>query len=249
MTYSAFEQFEIIRVIPIHPFGNLDISITNSTIFMGLAVGVFYFLYISNIKTGFLVPERWQSVLEIVYQNVYNIIKDNLGKEGNKFFPFIFTLFMFIAIMNMFGIVPYAFSVTSHMVITFGISLSIFLGCVILGLINFRSQFFAMFIPSGSPLGMAPFLVLVELISFVSRALSLGLRLAANITAGHLLLAIISGFAWTMLISGGFTSIAALFPIAILTFITVLEMAVALIQAYVFTLLTAIYINDAIHLH
>jgi len=249
MTYSAFEQFEIIRLIPIHPFGNLDISITNSTLFMALAVGVFYFLYISNIKTGFLVPERWQSVLEIVYQNVYNIIKDNLGKEGNKFFPFIFTLFMFIAIMNMFGVVPYAFSVTSHMVITFGLSLSIFLGCVILGLINFRSQFFAMFMPNGSPLGMAPFLVIVEIISFVARALSLGLRLAANITAGHLLLAIISGFAWTMLIAGGFTSVAAIFPIAILIFVTILEMAVALIQAYVFTLLTAIYINDAIHLH
>ena len=249
MTYSAFEQFEIIRLIPIHPFGNLDISITNSTLFMALAVGVFYFLYISNIKTGFLVPERWQSVLEIVYQNVYNIIKDNLGKEGNKFFPFIFTLFMFIAIMNMFGVVPYAFSVTSHMVITFGLSLSIFLGCVILGLINFRSQFFAMFMPNGSPLGMAPFLVIVEIISFVARALSLGLRLAANITAGHLLLAIISGFAWTMLIAVGFTSVAAIFPIAILIFVTILEMAVALIQAYVFTLLTAIYINDAIHLH
>jgi F-type H+-transporting ATPase subunit a len=102
---------------------------------------------------------------------------------------------MFIAIMNMFGVVPYTFSVTSHMVVTFGLSLSIFLGCVILGLINFRSQFFAMFMPNGSPLGMAPFLVVVEIISFVARALSLGLRLAANITAGHLLLAIISGFA------------------------------------------------------
>ena len=249
MTYSAFEQFEIIRLIPIHPFGNLDISITNSTLFMALAVGVFYFLYISNIKTGFLVPERWQSVLEIVYQNVYNIIKDNLGKEGNKFFPFIFTLFMFIAIMNMFGVVPYAFSVTSHMVITFGLSLSIFLGCVILGLINFRSQFFAMFMPNGSPLGMAPFLVIVEIISFVARALSLGLRLAANITAGHLLLAIISGFAWTMLAAGGILSVVHVLPLIVIFAIVGLELSIAFLQAYVFTVLLCIYLNDAISLH
>jgi ATP synthase subunit 6 len=123
------------------------------------------------------------------------MVKDNIGSSGNHFFPFIFTLFVFIALMNVFGVFPYTFAPTAHIIVTFGLSLSIFIGCTILGLINFRSDFFAMFMPAGSPLVLAPFLVIIEFVSYLAKAISLGVRLAANITAGHLLFSILSGFA------------------------------------------------------
>lgn len=249
MVFSAFEQFEIIRIIPIHLFGNFDISITNSTIFMGIALAFFYFLHVSNIENGLLIPGRWQSVIEIIYENIHNVVKDNIGSEGSKFFPLIFTIFVFIAIMNVFGIIPYTFTPTAHIVVTFGMSLSIFLAVTIIGLVNYRSDFFSMFMPAGSPLGLAPFLVIIEFVSYTAKAISLGVRLAANLTAGHLLFAILSGFTWTMLTAGGVLAIASIFPMLIVLFITVLEIAVAVIQAYVFCLLTTIYINDSIHLH
>lgn len=249
MTFSVFEQFEIIRIFPLHLFGNFDISITNSTIFMLVAVGFYYFLFKTNVENGLLVPGRWQSVLEIVYETIHGVIKDNIGNSGAHYFPFIFTLFLFLALMNMFGIVPYTFTPTAHVAVTFGMSLSIFLGVTILGFVKHKSDFLSMFMPAGSPLGLAPFLVIIEFVSHTAKAVSLGVRLAANIIAGHLLFSILSGFTWTMLTTGGLLAVASIFPMLIILFITVLEMAVALIQAYVFCLLTTIYINDSIHLH
>lgn len=249
MTYSVFDQFEIIRLIPIHPFGNLDISITNSTLFMGLAFIFFVFLYNTNVKNGHLVPGRWQSVMEIVYETILDMVNSNIGSSGKRFFPFILTLFVFIALMNLFGIVPYTFAPTAHIVITFGLSLSIFLGCTLLGMVNHRLDYFSMFMPSGSPLILAPFLVIIEFVSHTAKAISLGVRLCSNITAGHLLFSILSGFTWKMLLSGGLIAVASVFPFMIVVFITVLEIGVAIIQAYVFSLLTSIYISEAEHLH
>lgn len=249
MANSHFDQFEIIRLVPIHPIGNLDISITNSTIFMLIAVGTFYGLM--KIEKGYLVPTRWQSIIEIVYETIHSMVKENIGTSENKtrFFPFIFVLFVFLALMNMFGLVPYTFTPTSHIIVTFGLSLSIFLACTIIGLQTHKLNYFAMFMPAGSPLWLAPFLVIIEFVSHCAKAISLGVRLAANITAGHLLFAILSGFTWNMLTAGGILSILSLFPFFIVLFITILEMAVAVIQAYVFCLLTTIYINDSINLH
>lgn len=246
---SFFDQFELIRIIPIHPFGNLDISFTNSSLFIVIAAAFFWFVYNTNVSEGKLVPGRYQSVVEICYTTVYGMVKDNMAREGYRFFPFIFTLFMLIAIMNLFGLIPYTFTPTTHIVITFGLSLSIFIGCVGLGLVNHKIEYFSMFMPNGAPLALGPFLVIIEIVSHFNKALSLGLRLAANITAGHLLFAILSSFAWQMITAGGLVTVAAAFPILIGLFITVLEMAVALIQAYVFCLLTVIYINESIHLH
>ena len=149
----------------------------------------------------------------------------------------------------MVGIVPYTFSPTAHLVITFSLSLSIWLGCTILGLKNYRSDFFSMFMPAGSPLALAPFLVLIELVSYVAKAITLGVRLAANITAGHLLFAILAGFTWKLFIAAGFIKLISIFPMLIVIFITILEAAVAIIQAYVFSLLTTSYLNDTVHLH
>lgn len=248
MTFNAFEQFEIIKLIPFSPFG-LDLSLTNSSLFMLLALAFFYFLYYTNIKNGFITPTRWQSVMEIFYDVMYDICKENIGARAGPFFPFIFSLFVFIVILNVFGIIPYTFSPTSHMVVTFGLSLSIFIGVTLLGMVNYGSYYFSMFMPAGSPLMLAPFMIVIELVSHLAKAVSLGIRLAANITAGHVLFAILSGFVWTMITAGGILTIASIFPLLIILFITIMEMAVAFIQAYVFSLLTAIYISESEDLH
>lgn len=156
---------------------------------------------------------------------------------------------MNLAIMNIIGIVPYTFTPTAHIVIGLGMSVSILIGVTILGIENYGSNYVAMMMPGGSPMVLAPFLVMIELISQLAKGVSLGVRLAANITAGHLLFAILSGFAYTMLTAGGIVTVLSVFPIMVVVFITVLEMAVALIQAYVFSILTTIYINDSVHLH
>ena len=155
MAYSAFDQFEIIRIIPLHLFGNLDISITNSTIFMFIALIYLIVLYsVSGIKEGSLVPSRWQSVMEIIYETVFGVVEDNIGKdkESQAYFPWILTVFMFIVLMNLFGIIPYTFSPTAHIAVTFGLSLSIFIGVTLLGMVNHGSNYFSMFMPAGSPL-------------------------------------------------------------------------------------------------
>ncbi len=247
MINSTFEQFEIFRLIPIHPFGNLDLSFTNSSLFLIIALFLINSLINNNIKN--LVPGRWQSVIEILYENILAMVKENIGNAGLRYFPFIFSLFLLIAVLNIVGIVPYTFTPTAHIVVTFGMSLSIWIACTILGLINFHSNFFAMFMPAGSPMALAPFLVIIELISYSAKALTLGVRLAANLTAGHLLFAILAGFTWKMLITGGLVSLLSIFPMLIVLFITILEIAVALIQAYVFCLLTTTFLNDAVHLH
>ena len=248
--YSYFDQFEIIRLLSIHPFGNLDISITNSTLFMLLGTGYFAFIYQTNIENGLIIPGRYQTLVETWYESFHDLIKDNIGVEGMRFFPFILTLFFFLAMMNLFGLVPYVFTPTSHVAVTFGLSISIFIGANLMGFVNHKLNFLSMFMPNGAPLEMSWFLVLIEFISHVAKGIILGLRLGANIMAGHLLLAIISSFAWQMLTSGIFAiTLLGFVPLFIGFFITVLEMAVAVIQAYVFCLLTVIYLSEAIHLH
>lgn len=249
MINSTFEQFEIVRLIPIHPFGNLDLSITNSTLFLVIAIILINGLINNNVKKGYIIPGRWQTIVELIYETVYNMVKDNIGSAGSKFFPLIFTLFVLIATLNIVGIVPYTFTPTAHIVLTFGMSFSIWLACTILGFKNYGLDYFSMFMPSGSPVALAPFLVIIELVSYVAKAITLGVRLAANLTAGHLLFAILAGFTWKMLIAGGLVSLLSIFPMLIVIFITVLEIAVALIQAYVFSLLTTTFLNDTVHLH
>lgn len=248
MAFNAFEQFQIIRLIPLSLAG-IDFSITNSSLFMIFALLFFYFLYNTNIKNGFIIPTRWQSIIEIFYEVLFGVVKDNIGAKANKYFPFIFTIFVFIVILNIFGIVPYTFSPTSHIAVTFGLSLSIFIGVTFLGIVNYGFNYFSMFMPAGSPIILAPFMVLIELVSHMAKAISLGVRLAANITAGHILFAILSGFVWTMLTAGGILTLASIFPLFIVLFITIIEIAVAFIQAYVFSLLTAIYISESEDLH
>ena len=244
MLAAYFDQFNIIRLITIQiPFESWIITFTNSAMMMVIAVIAGLLL----LKGNWLIPRRWQILMEIIYFNVRSIIKDNLGSPGEKYFPFVLSLFIFIGLLNILGLFPYIFTPTVHIVITFGLSLSILIGITLLSIIKFKWNFLSIFMPGGAPLILAPILVPIETTSYLSRALSLGLRLAANLTAGHLLFAIISGFTFTMLTNGLF--ILSLFPMLIMLFITILEMAVAIIQAYVFSLLTTIYLSDAIALH
>lgn len=185
--------------------------------------------------------------MELIHLNIRLVVHDNLGNAGQKYFPFVLCLFLFIVILNVLGLFPYVFTPTVHLIVTFGLSLSIIIGVTLLGFLTFRFNFLSILMPGGAPLVLAPFLVIVETLSYVSRAISLGVRLAANLIAGHLLFAIMSGFAFNMFVNG--LVVLSIFPMLIMLFITLLEMAVAIIQAYVFCLLTSIYLGDTVALH
>nr|APX54890.1 ATP synthase FO subunit 6 [Halichondria sp. XMU02_001_078] len=218
-------------------------TFTNSSMMMVLAVTVVWLL----LRGDRLIPSRWQSVMELIHSNMRSVVQDNLGQKGQKYFPFILSLFLFLAMLNILGLFPYVFTPTAHLVMTFGLSLSIIIAVTISGFVSFKLNFLSILMPGGVPLVLAPVLVLIETLSFMIRAISLGVRLAANISAGHLLFAIISSFAFSMMVNG--LMVLSLIPILILVFITLLEIMVAVIQAYVFCLLTTIYLGDTIALH
>lgn len=250
MIYSPLEQFTIISVVPIH-IGNLYFSFTNSSLYILIAVGtaslLFYFV---TSNGGYLVPRRWQSLVEMIYEFVISLVQEQIvGTKGRKYFPIIFTLFVFLLFTNLIGMVPYSFTATSHFAVTFGLSISMFLGITFIGFATHGIHFFSLFLPKGAPLVLAPLLVVLELISYLFRALSLGVRLFANMMAGHTLVKILSGFAWTMLSVGGILAVASVVPFGVVFALTGLEIGVACLQAYVFTILVCIYINESINLH
>ncbi|XP_065860357.1 ATP synthase subunit a [Euphorbia lathyris] len=252
---SPLEQFSILPLIPIH-IGNLYFSFTNSSLFMlltlSLVILLFYFL--TKKGGGKLVPNAWQSLVELIYDFVLNLVNEQIGGlSGNvkqKFFPCILVTFLFLLFCNLQGMIPYSFTVTSHFLITLGLSFSLFIGITLIGFQKNGLHFLSFLLPAGVPLPLAPFLVLLELISYCFRALSLGIRLFANMMAGHSLVKILSGFAWTMLCMNDlFYFIGDLGPLFIVLALTGLELGVAILQAYVFTILICIYLNDAINLH
>lgn len=249
MIFTPLEQFSIFSIIPIH-FGNIYLSFTNSSLYLFFATGlIVLFFYLVTQHGGFLVPSRWQSLMEMIYEFVVSLVDEQIGPKGRKFFPLIFTTFVFLLFTNLIGMIPYSFTATSHMVITFGLSVSLFIGITIVGFQVHGLHFFSFLLPKGAPLILAPLLVVLELVSYCFRAISLGVRLFANMMAGHTLVKILSGFAWTMLSVGGLLTVASIIPFGIVFALTGLEIGVACLQAYVFTILTCIYLNDAINLH
>ena len=249
MIYTPLEQFAIISLIPFH-VGNLYFSFTNSSLYLFLSTGLIILLfYLVTQNGGFLVPSRWQSLVEMIYEFVVSLVDEQIGKKGRFAFPLIFTTFTFLLFTNLIGMIPYSFTATSHLVVTFGLSVSLFIGITIVGFQVHGLHFFSFLLPKGAPLMLAPLLVVLELVSYCFRAISLGVRLFANMMAGHTLVKILSGFAWTMLSVGGVLAAASLIPFAIVFALTGLEIGVACLQAYVFTILTCIYLNDAINLH
>ena len=239
--HSPLAQFEIKRWVPIE-IGSLDVSFTNSAAFMSLTViGVSAFLVL-GMRRHALVPGRWQSMAELSYVFIANLVKDTVGNEGRAFFPFIFTVFMFGLFGNLFGMLPYGFTFTSHIIVTFTMAIVVFLGVTVIALVKHKLHFFTFFMPPGVPLIMAPLLVPIEIISYLSRPVSLSVRLFANMLAGHTLLKVFAGFVVSLGLFGAF-------PLLFIVALTALEIVIAFLQAFVFTILTCLYLNDALHLH
>lgn len=238
---NPVEQFKIEPIVPLE-IGGVNVSFTNSSLWMVVAVVLATAFLTLSVKGRALVPGRWQSMAELMYEFVANMIRDNVGTEGRKYFPFIFTLFMFVLFGNLIGMVPYTFTYTSHIAVTFGLAIVIFLGVTVIGFARHGTHYLRMFFPHGAPLATAIILVPIELISYCSRPFSLAIRLFANMTVGHIILKVMAGFIIML-------GIAGIAPMIFLGGVTVLEFGIALLQAYVFTILACIYLHDAIHMH
>ena len=243
---DPIHQFELKPLVSLGRIGGTEIVFTNAALYMLGAVGVVTLLTIYAMRQGSLVPGRMQALAEMSYEFVASTLRSSTGEEGMRFFPFVFSLFMFILILNLFGMVPYGFTVTSHIIITFALAALVIGTVIVYGLMKHGTHFFGLFVPSGVPVWPLPLLVAIEVISFISRPLSLSVRLFANMLAGHIALKIFAGFVATLL-GAGFWSILAPLPLALTVALTALELLVAVLQAYVFAVLTSIYLNDALH--
>ncbi|KJE36686.1 ATP synthase F0F1 subunit A [Thalassospira sp. HJ] len=238
---GPLEQFEIKPLAELSVAG-IDVSFTNSALWMVIAAVLVTGFMTLSMRRGALVPGRWQGAAEVMYEFVANMLKDNVGSAGRKYFPFVFTLFMFVLFGNLLGMIPHSFTFTSHIAVTFAMALVIFLGVTVIGFMRHGTHYLRMFFPEGAPLATAIILVPIEIISYFSRPFSLAIRLFANMTVGHIMLKVIGGFV-------GLIGILGVLPFAMLTGITVLEFGIAALQAYVYTILTCIYLHDAIHMH
>ena len=239
--HSPLAQFEINRLVEIDLAG-ADVSFTNSALLMVISLAGITLFMTLGMRRRALVPGRWQSLAEMSYEFVANLLRDTVGKDGRKYFPFIFTLFMFILFGNMLGMMPYSFTFTSHIAVTFVMAMVVFLGVTVLGFVKHGVRFFSFFVPPGISIVLWPLMIPIEIISYLSRPISLAVRLFANMTAGHTMLKVFAGFIPAL---GAF----GILPLAFVTALTGLEILIAFLQAYVFTVLTCLYISDALHLH
>lgn len=246
--HSPIEQFEINQIFPLKLFG-LDASFTNSSLYMVVAFALITGFLISAMSSGSLIPGRMQSMAEVIYKFVADTVRENVGEEGMKFFPLVFSLFIFVLVLNILGMIPIpgvTFTVTSHIAITAALALLVIAIVIGYGLYEHGLGFFKLFAPSGVPAWLMPILVPIEVISFISRPISLSVRLFANMLAGHIALKIFAGFVGTLLAAGVWGILSPL-PLALTVALTALEVLVAVLQAYVFAVLTCIYLSDAVH--
>jgi len=239
---NPLHQFEINPIVPIK-LGELDASYTNSALMMTVTVVAVTLFLTLSMKGRALVPGRWQSMAELCYEFVAGMVRDNVGSAGRQFFPFIFTLFMFILFGNLLGLLPYSFTFTSHVAVTLGMALTVFIGVTLVGFIKHGAKFLTLFVPSGVPAVMLILLVPIEILSYLSRPVSLSIRLFANMTAGHTMMKVFAAFIVPLGFLGGWA------PFAIDVALTGFEFIVAFLQAYVFAVLSCIYLNDSLHLH
>jgi F-type H+-transporting ATPase subunit a len=247
--HSPMQQFEVHTLVPLE-LGGYDVSFTNASLWMLLAVAGACALLIGGVRGNGIIPNRLQSVVEIIYGFIEKqTVASVMGDTGRKFLPFVFSLFIFIFFTNFLGLIPYSFTVTSHIIVTFAMALSVFAVVLTVGFATHGLRFFSLFVPSGAPAWIMPLLVPIEIISFLSRPISLSVRLAANMLAGHTMLKVFAGFIVTMLSAGGVLSVLSIAPLLAGVAVTALEFLVAAIQAWVFALLTCIYLNEAVHLH
>jgi F-type H+-transporting ATPase subunit a len=238
---SPLHQFLIERIVPLK-IGSVDVSYTNSALLMTIAIAAIMLLLVGGTRRSALVPGRLQSAAELSYEFVANMVRENIGHEGIEFFPLVFSIFMFVLFGNMLGLIPYSFTFTSHIIVTFALALFVFVVATAVAFIRHGVHFFSFFFPPGAPVVMAPILIPIEIVSYLSRPVSLSIRLFANMMAGHTMMAVFAGFTVTLGIFG-------FFPIAINVALFALEVIVTALQAYVFTILTCLYLRDAVHLH
>jgi F-type H+-transporting ATPase subunit a len=244
---DPIHQFDIKNLFPIARIGGIEIAFTNSGLFMLIGLGLILMLMLGATRSRALVPGRMQAVAEISYEFIANTLRSTAGAEGMKFFPLVFSLFMFILVLNVMGIIPYTFTVTSHIIITVCFALLVFLTVIIYGVWKHGLHFFKLFVPSGIPIYIVPLVAFIEVLSFLSRPVSHSVRLFANMLAGHITLKVFGGFV-TMLGGLGLLGwLGAILPLGLTVALTALELLVAFLQAYVFAILTCIYLNDAIH--
>ncbi len=247
MVKPQLEQFEIHRMVPATTLG-YDVSFTNASLFMLLTLlGVWAFLAL-GMRRAAIVPGRWQAAVESLHEFITGMVDENIGAPGRAYVPFIFALFIFILFANILGLLPFAFAVTSHIWVTFAFAAFIFLLCVVIGIVRHGLHFFTLFVPPQTPVYLLPLILPIELISFLSRPLTLSVRLFANMTAGHILLQVFAGFIVSLGLAGGALAALGILPLAMNVALYALELLVAVVQAYVFALLTCVYLNDSINL-
>ncbi|WP_417676040.1 F0F1 ATP synthase subunit A [Roseibium sp.] len=246
MSNDPIHQFQIQKIFPIE-VGGMDFSFTNSSLFMGLTVAAASAFLIFSTSGRGLVPTRMQSVAEMAYEFVASMLRDAAGTDGMRFFPMVFSIFMFVLFGNLFGMFPYFFTITSHIIVTFALAMLVILTVVIYGFMRNGMKFLKLFVPDGVPGALIPLVTAIEVISFLSRPISLSVRLFANMLAGHITLKVFSGFVVSLGALGAAGVAGAILPLGMTVALTALEFLVAFLQAYVFTVLTCMYLNDALH--
>jgi F-type H+-transporting ATPase subunit a len=243
---NPIEQFSIHPVLPIS-IGHIDFSLTNSGLYMLLAVALSCLIAAIGARGDSGVPGRLQALAEMGYEFIAGMVRSAAGEHGMRFFPLVFSIFFFILICNLVGLIPYSFTVTSQIIVTVALALLVFLTVIIIGIREHGMGFFKLFVPSGVPIYILPLVVAIEIISFLSRPLSHSVRLFANMLAGHITLNVFGGFVVMLLGAGAVTSVVAILPFAMTIGLYALELLVAFLQAYVFAMLTCMYLNDALH--
>ncbi len=243
---GPIEQFEISRIVPLE-IGGLDLSFTNASAYMVLTVALGAGFLLLATRRRAIVPGRLQSCAELLFEFIGKTLRDNAGEEGMRFFPLVFSLFMFVLVANLIGMFPYAFTVTSHIIVTFALAMLVFLTVTVYGLIRNGLGFLRLFMPPGVPLVLAPILVPIEVVSYISRPVSHSVRLFAVMLAGHITLKVFAGFVVSLSEQGALGIAGAVLPLAMTVGLTGLELLMSVIQAYIFTMLTCMYLNDALH--
>ena len=243
MATNPMHQFEVYRVGPEINLGGINLSFTNASLFMIISSLTILLLLFFGTRKKLLVPSKMQLVVEMSYTFIAKMINDTAGSNAKPFFPFIFTLFMFVLFCNMIGMLPYSFTVTSHIIVTFMLAALVFIGVTIIGFMKHGIKYLELFVPRGVPIVLLPLIVVIEIISYLSRPVSLSVRLFANMMAGHTMLKVFGGFVISLGLLGGWL------PLGVSVALTGLEILVAFLQAYVFAILTCIYLNDALNLH
>ena len=243
MSTNPMHQFNVYRIGPEISFGNVDISFTNASLFMMISALAIISVFFVGTKRKAIIPTKIQLLTELSYTLISKMISDTAGSKAKPYFPFVFSLFMFVLFCNMLGMLPYSFTVTSHIIVTFALAAVIFVGVTIIGFVNHGVGYLKLFIPSGVPVFLLPLIVIIEIISYLARPVSLSVRLFANMMAGHTMLKVFGGFVISLGIIGGWL------PLSFTVALTGLEILIAFLQAYVFAILTCIYLNDALNLN